>query len=191
MKKCLLFALALLFVSSAVYAQPPVGYIGLFADDARSSWCAYGTTPYYPVTMYIFCLPSVNGQFCAEFAIDYTDDPGIIKAGVTNNSHVSVALGDLATGMSVCFLTCQTDWHWAMSHSLFINTSSKREIRIVEHPGVVPPAVQFAYCPVGSPMEPCIILSSLFINSQATDPECLVLGNTPATWGAVKSLFAE
>ena len=141
MKKCLMLLVVLVLLSPAAKAQPPVGYIGLFTDAGHSSWCAYGTAPYYPVTMYICCLPSVNGQMCAEFAIDYTADPGIIKTSATAAPHVSVALGGLDTGMSVCFLECQTEWHWAFSQALFINTSSKLTLQIVPHPVVNPDSV--------------------------------------------------
>ena len=194
MKNCLRLFAILLAISPAAFAQgPPVGYIGLFSDSGHTSWCATGTLPYYAVTMYIFCLPSENGQMCAEFAVDYSTDPGIIKTSPTANSHISVALGALDSGMSVCFAECQTDWHWPFSQNLFINTAEKVEIRIVGHPNVGDdPTYQFANCLEDYPLEPCIIYTSLFINStDGVDPECMTMGTGPANWGAIKSLYNE
>ncbi len=192
MKKCLLFLVTLMLLFSAANAQPPVGYIGLFADETHTSWCVYDTEPYYPVDLYIWCLPSINGQACAEFAVEYPDDPGIIKTTITQNSHISIAMGGLETGMSVCFLECQTDWHWMFKHELYINTSTKRTIRIIPHPDPDILAYQFANCLEDNPLEPCILFTNLYINSQnGIDPECSTTGTTPASWGAIKSLYEE
>ena len=191
MKNCLLLILVVALLSPAAKAQPPVGYIGLFTDSGHSSWCAYGTTPYYLVTMYIWCLPSVNGQMCAEFAIDYTADAGVVKAAVTPSSHVSVALGNLDTGMSVCFTECQTEWHYAFTQALFINTSAKLAFQIIPSPAVKPtPKYQFASCLEDFPLEPCIVFTNLYINYQnGIDAECSTTPVEAATWGAIKNIY--
>ncbi|HSG27461.1 MAG TPA: hypothetical protein VLA34_03200 [Candidatus Krumholzibacterium sp.] len=193
MKKCLLIVAAVLLFSSAAFAQaPPVGYIGLFLDDAHSVWCATGAVPYWPATLYVWFLPSVNGQICAEFAIDYGGDPGIVKIAPTNAGHISVALGALDTGMSVCFVECQNDWHWGFTQGMFINTASKVTIRVIAHPEVNPPTYQFANCLEDFPMEPIISLSNVYINSEiGVDPECEAMGTAPASWGAIKNLYEE
>jgi len=192
MKKCLMLLVVLVLLSPAAQAQPPLGYIGLFTDASHSSWCASGT-PFYPVTMYIWCLPGINGQMCAEFAIDYTADPGLIKTGATQAPHVSVALGGLDSGMSVCFIECQTDWHWAFSQVLLVNTSSKVTIQIVPSPVVEPtPLYQFANCLPKFPLEPCIVFTNLYINSQnGIDAECSTTANETATWGAIKNIYQD
>jgi len=191
MKKCLMLLVVLVLLSPAAQAQPPLGYIGLFTDASHSSWCASGT-PFYPVTMYIWCLPGINGQMCAEFAIDYTADPGLIKTGATQAPHVSVALGGLDSGMSVCFIECQTDWHWAFSQVLLVNTTSKLTIQIVPHPGILVPAYQFANCLPKFPIEPCIVFTNLYINSQnGIDAECSTTANETATWGAIKNIYQD
>lgn len=193
MKKCLMLLVVIVLLSPAAKAQPPVGYIGLFTDAGHSSWCAYGTTPYYPVTMYIWCLPSVNGQMCAEFAVDYTADPGIIKTAVTPAAHVSVALGSLEAGMSVCFIECQTEWHYAFTQALFINTSSKLTLQIIPNPVVEPvPLYQFANCLPKFPTEPCIVFTNLYINYQnGVDAECSTTATETASWGAIKNIYQD
>lgn len=194
MKKCLLIVVAAMLFSSTAFAQaPPVGYMGLFADDAHSVWCAHDDgPPFWLLTMYIWCLPSVNGQMCAEFSIDYGGDPGLMKIAPVSAPHVSVALGELDTGMSVCFNACQTDWHWAFNQGIFVNTENKVTVRVIAHPDPNIQTFQFANCLEDFPMEPIIILSNLYINSvQGVDPECAVLGTAPATWGAIKNLYEE
>jgi len=88
MKLALLLVVAVLLVSSAVFAQgPPVGYMGLYPDDSHSGWCATGVG-FYPVEMWICCLPSENDQICAEFAMSYPSN--VIQSTVTNRVRLSV-----------------------------------------------------------------------------------------------------
>ncbi|MCK4538184.1 MAG: hypothetical protein KAV42_05240 [Candidatus Krumholzibacteria bacterium] len=193
MKKCLLMTLALMLISTAAFAQaPPVGYIGLFVDTEHTSWCASGTPP-YTFFIYIWCLPSENGQMCAEFAVDYSDDPGVIPTAPTPASYISVALGSLDGGMSVCFTECQTDWHYPFSQMLFINTPSKATVRIIEHPDIKPaPIYQFANCLEDFPMEPCKVFTNVYVNSvDGVDAECSTTAAEPFSWGAIKHLMTE
>ncbi|MBU8921357.1 MAG: hypothetical protein KOO63_06010 [Bacteroidales bacterium] len=190
MKKCLLMTLALMLISTAALAQlPPLGYIGLFVDSEHSVWCPPGT-PTYSFTMYIWCLPGENGQMCAEFAIDYSDDPGIIKTAVILEDYISVSMGGLDTGMSVCFLTCQTEWHAPLSQVLWVTTVAKNTLRIIEHPGLSTPAYQFSNCLEGQPIEPCKAYTSIYVNSvQGVDAECSTTGAESFSWGAIKQLM--
>ena len=97
------------------HAQPPVGYIGLFAGDHSSAWCVEGED-FYPVEMWVWCLPSFNGQICSEFAINYPSN--VIRSTVTRNDAIlTVTLpgcfmcgNDMCTA-SCCYNTCQMDWH--------------------------------------------------------------------------------
>ena len=91
MRKALLLGLALLFVASAASAQ--LGYIGLYVDDTRSEWCARGQAAFYPVTMWIWCLPGVNGQICAEFMVAYPAN--VIQSTIADHPDISVTLAQL------------------------------------------------------------------------------------------------
>ena len=96
-------------------------------------------------------------------------------------------------GMSVCFTECQTEWHYAFTQTLFINTSSKLTIQIVPNPVVEPtPLYQFANCLEFFPIEPCIVFTNLYINSQnGIDPECSTTATETATWGAIKNIYKD
>jgi hypothetical protein len=193
MKKALLLMIVALMLSSAVHACPDCpppyryGYIGLYIDEGRMYWCASGVG-FYPVEMWIWCLPGENGQICAEFAISYP--PNVIQSTTTKNLPlISVDMGDLASGWSVCYIACQWSWHWPAHQLLYVTDPTKTHCEVVAHPGVG--AYQFANCEPGYPVEPCNILSHLFINYDVFDPECAGFATQEASWGAIKSLISE
>jgi hypothetical protein len=186
MKKLLLLAVTLLLIASVANAQlPPEGYIGLFTDDTHSVWCVDGVGM-YPVEMWIMCLPNFLGQMCAEFCIGYP--PNVIQSTITQNvAVVSVALGTLPGGMSVCYQACQWDWHWNFHQQLWVTTADETYVEILVHPDTG--ELSFANCEPGYPMEPAIPLTKLYLNlDPLTDPPCLT-GTEDASWGAIKSMI--
>ena len=185
MKKALLLMFAILLISGAVNAQlPPEGYIGLYADAGHTTQCVSGAGM-YQVEMWIWCWPSVRGQICAEFRVLYPAN--LIQSTVTSNTDIiSVTLGDLPAGMSVCYLACQTDWHWPFHQALWVTDATQTMIEIGSHPDAG--VYQFANCNDGYPVEPCIAYPAMLINVAALDcPE--ILGTEDTSWGAIKSLF--
>lgn len=182
MKKGLLFGLALLFVSSVAFAQlPPVSYIGLYVDGDHSSSCATGAG-FYPVEMWIWHLPSDQGMICSEFMLVYPAN--IIQSVVTTNPLVSVTLGTLPEGMSVCLTNCAWDWNWTFHQALYVTDPSLTEITVVKHPDPMINYVQNANCNDGYPTEPCTVLTKVLLN-QECPPENPV-GTEEASWGAIK-----
>lgn len=189
MKRSLLLVVAVLFVSYAAFAQgPPVGYIGLYLDDTGSSWCATGAG-FYQVEMWICCLPSENGQICAEFAMSYPAN--VIQSTVTTNSPiVSVELGSLApTGLSTCFIVCQYGWFWSHHQTLWVTDPTQSVVQIIPHPEVG--VYQFANCEPGYPTEPCIVLTNLYLNYESSAPECMGTATEESSWGAIKGLIEK
>lgn len=179
MKKALLLGLALLLVSVTANAQ--TGYIGLFADAAHTD-CNVNGSGFYPATMYIWCLPGMNGQICAEFRVIYPAN--IIQSTVTSNvALISVTLGDLPAGMSVCYKECQYGWNWPFQQALWVTGPETTLIEIGPHPSVG--VYQFANCKSGYPTEPCTRLTNLTINQVG---DCLY-GVEQSSWGAIKGLF--
>ncbi|MBU8922838.1 MAG: Ig-like domain-containing protein [Bacteroidales bacterium] len=142
--------------------SPPVGYIGLYLDEART--LTEATSPSI-FTFYIFCQPGENELFCAEYALEMTS--GINITTVTRNPAVSIDLGDLVSGMSVCFLECQSDWIW--THSVQVNSlsSGPGQINITRHPDTG--NHQFASCLPGNPIEPTFISSKICVNQSCPD----------------------
>jgi hypothetical protein len=174
-----------MLIATVANAQPPVGYIGLFADVDHTTWCVTGAG-FYPFNMYIWCLPSYLGQICAEFMVCYPAN--VIQSTVTwNDPIISVSLGDLPSGLSVCFDPCQTTWFWIANQAMYCTDPTQTYIYICPHPDVG--VYQFANCEPGYPTEPCIALTHLFINYTAGDPECETTGTEDASWGAIKSMI--
>jgi hypothetical protein len=216
MKKALLIAAAVMFVASSVFAVlPPKGYIGLFTDathsvgdpefypNAHNTVCPapYGTFP-----CWIWCLPSVNGLQAAEFAVFYP--PTIITLATVKNPGITVELGTLPTGISVAFGegACQMDWVWLYQLNLMNlapipiwalppnytypglpPSPPAMYVAIIPHPGTLPaPAIQFASCLPGYPIEPFRNWTPLYL---CYDPGSGPLGVEQTNWGAIKSLF--
>jgi hypothetical protein len=145
------------FVRSSTTNQ---GQIGLYLDENRLTNCADGI-PFYPLDMWIWCKPGDLGQMCAEFAVDYPYN--VIQEQVTENEDlVSVTLGELATGMSVCYQQCRLDWNWPFRQTLFVTDSLPTMVRIVAHPDVG--RYQFANCSPGYPIEDVERCSSVIVN---------------------------
>lgn len=192
MKRVLMLSLLLLMVSGAAFAQLPAQpYIGLFTSDLHDTWCATGTPdPMYIVEMWIMCLPSFNGMLCAEFSIDYPLTSVISGTITSNEALISVAQGDLDTGMSVCYIACQYDWNWCFHQTLYVNGTDQVHCELVPHTAPEITELQFASCETEKyPLETAIQFTNLYINyDPVTAPECQVAGTESATWGAIKSI---
>ena len=184
MKKALLLGAALLLIASVSFAQqlPPLGYIGLFADDMHESWCTSIIGAAF--NMWIWALPGENGMKCAEFAIQYPT-AGIFAGTVTVNPGKSATLGDLPGGFSICYTECNWDWQWIAYQSIFVMVGDPLVFEIIPSPIVYPlPVYQFANCNEGYPKEPCIKFTNLYVNG-----ECGPIATEESSWGAIKDLF--
>ncbi len=179
MKKVLLLTVAILMFSSLAIAQnPPQGYIGIFADETKSSNCYEGDLM-APMYMYIWCLPSEYGQMAAEFMVTYPAN--VITSTVTAAPHIAVSMGDLASGISYSYTECQWDWHWDYKQLMYVTDSSGTQVDIVAHPDVG--TYQFSNCEDGFPIEPCIYYTPLYLNV------CGPTGTDDASWGAIKGMY--
>jgi hypothetical protein len=184
MKKGVLLVVALLLLAAPLNAQMSK-YIGLYIDELHDMWCATGVG-FYPVEMWIWCLPNDLGQICAEFAVAYP--PNVIQSTVTQNTAIiSVTLGDLPSGMSVCYIACQWDWHWNFHQTCYVTDPTPTHIEIIPHPDAG--VYQFATCEAGYPTRPCVKLTNLYVNYPLDSPECLGTATEEKSWGAIKSLY--
>lgn len=139
--------------------------------------------------MWIWSLPSIRGQIRAEFMICYPAN--VIQSTVTwNDPIISVSLGDLPSGLSVCFIACQTDWFWIAHQIHYVTDATKNHVEICPHPDIG--VYRFANCEPGYPTEPCIRFIDLYINYTELDPECGCLCDTQeASWGTIKGMFGN
>ena len=179
MKRTLLLSAALLLVSSLAFAGP-VGYMGLYADVDHSVCEVINPGGFLPFTMWIWCQPSDNGQMCAEFSIAYP--PTVIQSTVTPNAAlISVTLGDLLNGMSVCYVGCQHDWNWPFKQMNYLTDTSPNYITINAHPDTG--EISFANCLEGFPMELAVVTNHLALNQPCE------IATEEASWGAIKGML--
>ncbi|UCF04676.1 MAG: hypothetical protein JSV33_12225 [bacterium] len=181
MRYILSFVIISLLVTGTVSAQlPSKPYIGLFIDEARSSWCTEGV-PLYLVQMYIYFLPSERGIMCLEFVIEYPQN--VIQSTITPH-YPSIECwieGPWDEGVTVCFRDCVMDWTWSHCQDLWVTDLEYSVVRILPHPAVG--ALQVASCEPGFPVEPCTNFTQLYING------CGPTGVDEASWGAIKSMY--
>lgn len=181
MKKVVFLAIALLLVSGAANAQ----YMGLFTDDTHSYWCATGVG-FYPVEMWIMALPGPLGVMCNEFAICYPVNT--IQSVVTSNDAIiSVMLGSLPAGMSVCYQLCQYDWFWCFHQQIYVTDATQTMVYICAHPDAG--LYQIADCTPGYPTQPCDLLTNLYLNYGPEEQVCQGTATEEASWGAIKSMM--
>jgi hypothetical protein len=146
----------------------------------------------------------VNGLQAAEFAVRFPAT--ITTLSTVKNPGITVELGTLANGISVAFGEgmCQTDWVWLYQLSLMSLApitpwnlpptyvypplpAIGTYVAIVPHPGTLPePAIQFASCLPGYPIEPFGNWTPLYL---CYNPGSGPLGVEQTNWGAIKSLF--
>ncbi len=189
MKRYLMLFVALMMISSVAHSQTS-GYLGLFTDQTRTSWCNYPASVPTAVLMYVIALPSVDGLRCVEFAVDYApESTNILPSQVTYNPIYTVALGDINTGLSVCYGACQTDWFYAMHQMIIVYDRTMYTMSIQPHSGTG--HVYFASCiEPERPKYDAIPFTNFYINAtNGVDPQCGETASTPASWGAIKSLY--
>jgi hypothetical protein len=188
MKKLILFLAVTILFSAAVEAQTD-GYVGLFADTLNSSWCISGT-PTYVVTMYIMCLPSINGMYAVEFRLIYPEGGFLIPAAVTINPNYNVYTGDVTTGIQISLADCFTDWMWAAQQTLIVTGATQGEITVVEHPGSG--GIHMVDCGYDRERYVAKAFTKLYINYQdGVDPECDQTPVSGSTWSKIKTMYTE
>lgn len=187
MRKVLLIAIAALMITPAAHAQTS-GYIGLFAGETRDSWCGSGTPP-YPVEMYIWCLPSVDGMRCGEFMIAYPSDATVIPATTTPNPELALVMGSLPDGVSACYAVCKNEWNWLFHQTIYVTGPNQNLLQIVENPESN--AILFSSCvEPDRPVYDAIPWTNLYLNYvDGVDPECSQTATREASWGAIKSMY--
>ena len=201
MKRIILLILALLLISSASMAQlPPVGWIGIFADD---QFQGPDQTPIFAycdfegavarAEMWIWCLPSERGQIGADFTVAYHDLSILAPSTVTTNDGiVAVVTGDLENGISILYKECQYGWNWCIRQTIYIISHELAWIEIVEDPGITP---KFRNCEEGWPTEQVYKWPRLYLNYVSDVPPYLYciqpIGTDDSSWGAIKSLYRE
>lgn len=191
MRQAILAAMIIASLAGSLDAQPPPrGVISLYADGAHS-YNAYCTLPWgysiAKVEMWVWCLPSENGLWGAEFAVSYPSN--VMADRVTYNSNLAIKQGGLLEGLSAAFGACQWDWCWIAHQTLYVISPEQTNLGVAPHPASG--FFQFFNCSEGHPAEPCLKGSDLYLNVSTVPclPPETAIGVGGSTWGGVKNLF--
>jgi hypothetical protein len=148
-------------ISTPLAAQYPAPQIRPFVTGGHEVYAYCPKTGFYAIEMWIWCQPGPNGMICAEFCVDYPYN--IIQTIVTTNMDIySVSIGDLVSGISVCYKQCLYDWHWIYHQTLYVTDPSPGAVMIVQHPEAS--MLQVANCLGGYPLEEAISWIGLYYN---------------------------
>ena len=190
MKQYLMVLVAVVLLSTAASAQTN-GYIGLFAEAEHTSWCGSAASVPGSLSMYIVCLPRADGMYCAEFKLQMPADATLILANATPQAGFSIIMGDLAAGVSFCFLECKYDWIWIYNVLLLDTGGNRNAISIVDHP--LSNGVYFNNCvEPDRPVYDAVVFNNFYVNyTDGVDPECDATGTAERTWGAIKSMYRD
>jgi hypothetical protein len=176
---------AMLATPAAAYEQ---GYIGLFTDETRSSWCLESTDIPFEFNVWVFCLPSDNGVRGAEFSISDLA-PTYFLTGTDPGPSVSITMGDIFTGISYGLYLCRNDWFLLDVYS-FIATGPGQTAIFLEGHGDTG-LISLASCLPGYPIEDAVAYSSVFVNYPPGSPECSGVATEETSWGAIKDLYSR
>ncbi len=170
MKQSLSLALILVLLGITANAEnPPVGGMGLYANEWHDYFCAEGAG-FYPVEMWVWCIPSVNGQHGVHFDIAYPAN--VIQSTITWNEDIIGVIPAIPPedGISIPYISCQWDWHWCMHQLLYVTDPVQTYCEIVPHPDMG--AYLFTTCLEGYPTESCYKMVNLYLNYGPMDPAC-------------------
>jgi hypothetical protein len=186
MKKLLMLTLALVLISPAGPASAGQNSaIGLFVDDSHSlNYIA--PEPMQVFDMYIWILPGSEGFMAADFLIKYP--PNIVIENTELNEMLIPPLGDIETGLAICFTECQMDWMPVVRQTLYAVDSEKSIISIGGQEFYEGKAV-YTDCTEGYPISDLLVLTDLYINYTAS--EAPQVGADKVSWGLIKGEYME
>ncbi|MGD1047208.1 MAG: FlgD immunoglobulin-like domain containing protein [Candidatus Krumholzibacteriaceae bacterium] len=165
MKHLLLLVASLVALAPAVFADTPIGQIGLYADASHASCCVSGTAM-YQVEMYVWAKPTTSiGLSAVEFAIQYPVN--VIESTVTVSEDASVYLGNPRDGISMAFEECETDWFWALHQTVFVLNEDLSWAVVVRDPRVSD--IIACTCQTGNPIGRLETLTNLCFNFCTTN----------------------
>jgi hypothetical protein len=99
---------------------------------------------------------------CAEFKINYPSN--VTQSTITSNDAIiAIEIGNLADGIAVCYLDCETEWHWPYHQTLWVTSHEHTVLEITAHPAAG--AYHFTNCnPGGYELEIPLVLTNLHLN---------------------------
>jgi hypothetical protein len=178
MKKVLMIVLASMVIAGYANAAR-YDYIGLFFDTAHSN-CDSTVAGDMALYYYAHAKPGALGMTAVEFKVVFP--PIVYDTGsLTLNAGINLTLGDISTGWSATFASCQTAWTQIYRQRVYVDDS-------IEPNGIIHLAETDDSHNLG--LSTCDMMDERFtvLNDAFLNLTCLI-GTKEASWGAIKSLF--
>jgi hypothetical protein len=198
-----LLAVAVILISDPLFGQePPVTYLGLYADGARTTWCACGD-PEYQIDMWVYAIPGQGGLKAYNFDLSYPSN--VVVMNLALNRHRSTPITclpgycDPPPGLYGEFDFCLEppkfwDVLWLVHGTLNVISSEPGIVELVPTAGSgekavtpYPPTFQVTRCDGVNESPP--VLTKLYVNYGPSTPECSGMAVNQKTWGAIKHLY--
>ncbi len=164
------------FVAPASAQLPANAYFGLFIDEARTDWCVSGLGAQ---TMYLMVLPGEGGLLCSELSVTLVGTGVLFFQPTYNPDTAQPVMGGVPGDMSHCFNTCKTDWIYAYSVQMLVQTEDPIYLEIGPHS--IQPYPIWLDCTMSE--GEAIPFTNFYING------CGPIGVEESSWGAIKSLY--
>jgi hypothetical protein len=186
MKQLFVLCLAAVMASGLNVAQAaPNGYVGIFAEETHSAWCASGTVP-YEIDMWVYLILGDGGA--AAFSFNLTVPPNVQMGDLTvaDSGDPFICMPPYCpTGIygsfGLCLAPPRFSWIW-LAHGTLTVVSDSPGILEIHAPSL------YTYNCAGD-VEVPRILTNLFINYDPSDPVCAGMAVRSTTWGAIKSIY--
>ena len=183
MKRILLVMVIVLLVSTAVSAQlPPQGYIGLFADTGRNTWCINDTGQF---PFYCFVLPPEGGMDSIEMST-VLSSANLAVFGLVYHPDIILTMGSFPGDLVATFGNCQNAWTQLFSATVFIMGVDPESVTLGAHSLGDYPLILTCFVPPDLGVETeAIIWTHLYTNYVV----CPDYANQESTWGAIKNMY--
>jgi hypothetical protein len=184
MKRMVLILAGLVLIASPCFAQTDTSYVGLFTDDAHTTWTVSAAGGFTPFTLYMYFLPGANGLIAAEFRLVVPSN--VLASTITyKDPDITVELGTLTGGIAVAIDPdhCKPAGAWFKLYavSCFLTTVDPSLVEIGPNPAAN--AYQIATCELGYPFGPLKRYTNICCNQDCS------IATRRTTWGAIKELF--
>jgi hypothetical protein len=175
-------------VATVLPAGALPGYIGMYLDETRTSWCANGTVPYQIEVMFFAAIEG-DGVFGYGFDLDIPSNLEFVSWDGNPFHRLEICeIDNCPPGVTGAFTKCLTGWVWLRTAVFDVTSPEPAVLEMIGHPenGLV----GLANCE-DEAVWPAV-LTRVYINYGEASPECLQAVPTKrVSWGMVKTRYGD